>query len=770
MTFQTGGAGRLAVALAIATFACRTGRAALDIREGKGGGVEIVNGQGDQLVSIDGVFLSYGELYSFANGTVTRTAAGFDVSYKPPKSFPSRYAVPEVRGRFKRQNGCVSVEFAVGGVSTNDPFNADLCMIRRRCPKGTARVAFQRKLGYWVRDPKGGQPWEEKLGQVESYTNSLGGVRYAYAVGRGSNQSWQDDEKAHLQFARSTGVAWTGGFLLMDMEQVADNETVALAAAGRKAGISLSTERTYNWFEGDAQGLGYLISVVNSTGLKTSLRLSHRTRDYDGKIAEQGETVVRLAPYGRRAVPVTFEAKAPRGLYFVEASVSDESGVELAFARTNIAKLPPYRFKATPETSVFGISAYWAIPDEESVQRLMDRMGVMWVRDSETRKQHPPRLATFHSHWKQGLKGAEREKWIAKKFEACREQGNRHWEFCNELNMSTMGIGMAGGGIGKAVAASDYVDWVRDIVRIRRERGFEDVRLLSVGVAGFDKAFYDKIYELGAWDLLDGICLHPGRGNMTVDYPFSRPELPCGVAEAIEDPTGKNDLSHSNYWNFLGSVRGCLDLIRRYGQKPLWLTEIYTPTYPNSWWEDSLRDSADNTLLTYCFIKADGVRCGMYYQLFDSVWYDKLGINHREREYYFGLLNRDLSFKPALMAYCAAAEFLDTAIFDGWFECRRPTTHAMRFKVPGGVAAVLWDRSEGLRLNKDHGEGAAYVSPEPWKNRWKVEVPVVFKAKGRVTVMDAIGRTRDLVPKDGLVTVPASGSVQIVRGRCLEIK
>ncbi len=739
--------------------------------------IAVMDGGGTALVTFTGLLPKFGnrcEGVPFAADAVTPIEGGYEVVYGTRREFPAGCVAPRATGRFVvLRDGTIQVSYRLSGDGgTNFAFSAGLSMIGRRHAKGLARV--ERKdaapFGYWVRDPNGGQPWEEPLGRIVAYTNATAGIRYLYAQGQGANPGWQDPWNAHLGFSKDSSGDWVGGFTLVDAADPRDDLALVSAAAGRRIALSLSTEKVYNWFDETSPELSYAVRVENCDSTENAiLDLSNIVRTYDGRVVASETRRVEVQAGQTVRFPVTFDAGEPRGIYFVEVSARDAEGRELAFSRTNLVRLPKAEFAATSETSVFGIAAYWPIPDEESVQRLMDRMGVRWVRSGNANRQHAPRTAIYHSQLQFKLTGEAREKWIVGELEKCRAQGNRHWEFGNELNMSTMGIGMEGGGIGRAAAAPIYDEWVRDIVRIRAERGFNDIALLSFGVAGFDRAFYDKMAELGTWDLLDGFCLHPGRGNFVVEYPFLQPENWSGAQKKIEDPVGKKNLSHSNYWNFLGSVRGCLEMIARRGRKPLWLTEIYTPTYPNTWWNDTLRNAVDNTFLMFCFIKADGVKCGMYYQLFDSVWFNRLGINPKDREYSFGLLNRDLSFKPCLMAYCAAAEFLDRAEFDGWFSCREPTTHAMRFKVPEGTAAVLWDRSDGLTLNADHGKGGYYRSPEAWMVGWKKSVPVCFRADGPVTVTDAIGRTREVDAREGIVTIPADGSVRVVKGRNLRL-
>lgn len=168
--------------------------------------------------------------------------------------------------------------------------------------------------------------------------------------------------------------------------------------------------------------------------------------------------------------------------------------------------------------------------------------------------------------------------------------------------------------------------------------------------------------------------------------------------------------------------------------------------------------------MTYAFIKADGVACGMWYQLFDTVWYDKLGINPTEREYFFGLLNRDLSFKPALMAYCTIAEALDEAEFLGWLKIGRDTAHAMAFQTPRGTMAIAWDRSEGFILNRDHVKGKRYASPEPWVEQWTKSVEVSFPVIGETACVNVIGQTRRLASQGNMATVRLTGAPTIVYG------
>ena len=330
--------------------------------------------------------------------------------------------------------------------------------------------------------------------------------------------------------------------------------------------------------------------------------------------------------------------------------------------------------------------------------------------------------------------------------------------------MSTAGIALKSHGIGRALLAPDYVDFVKEIDRVRREKGYTDVKLLSLGLAGYDGAFVNRIRELGAWDCFEGFCLHPGRGNFTVDYPFTAPEPWNKRRIDTEDVSKAERLEHSSFWNFYGAVRDAKAQIASFGKPmPLWLTEVYTPTFPNSFWEDSLRASAENTVLMYALIKAEKVKCGFYYQLFDGVWFDRLGINIKDREYHFGLMNRDMSPKPAFMAYCAIAEALDEARFIGWME-PSGKTHGLVFQSPHEAFAIIWDRTEGYVLTKRPPPGKRFRSPEAWEEHWRSRVAIRLPVKGKASVENVIGQKRNLASKDGWVEIDVGGAPVIVRG------
>ncbi len=769
-----------------------------------GGGVAVFANENDAepLASFTGLRLSYPGAKATATFGEAREAAdapgrlALETESAATTGVPEGVAPPRVSARFEELEDRVAVSIRIEGSPADSPLKPGETTLLRRLASGVAIRPVFRKTAHWVRDPDGGQPHEEPLGPVAEFRmagSDAGGepvFRVVHAPGCGQNPAWRDAAGANIRFRREADGALAAEFDIVP--RGADGATDADALASRRAGLpmaaSISTDRIYNWFDDPGAPLEATLAAHAGGEVARRVVLSHRVRDWDGALVSTGSVAAVVgpgAPWKQRIAFRAPESSGGRGLFFAEFSARDAaSGEELAFSRTTLALLPPPArpFSSTPENSIFGIAAYWPIPDEESVQRLMDRMGVRWVRQGDTRLQHPPRVANRHSSahphkWaKQGRTDAERDAWIRSNLAACVENGNPYWEFCNELNMSTLGIAMEGGGIGKALQAPAYSDWVRRVAEIKREKPeWERIGLLTLGIAGTDGAFLRATATNGVWGAFAGVCEHPGRGNFTPDYPYLHPENPAARAPASDKVS-----PHSNFWNFLGAVRLTKESVAHLDAeftpetppKPLWLTEVYAPTPPNGAWEDTLRNSADNALLTWLLVKAEDVKAAMWYQLFDTVWHDRLGAKPTDREYFFGLVARDLSFKPTLMAYCTAAEALDGAAFLGWLDMPAlgapETAHGMLFDGPDGPFAAVWDRTDGYVLSDLSAK--PYRAPDPWIDPWPTKTRVALSAApgAAVRVVDSLGRPRPApaaaAPGGPAAAVALDGAGRLVYG------
>ena len=297
----------------------------------------------------------------------------------------------------------------------------------------------------------------------------------------------------------------------------------------------------------------------------------------------------------------------------------------------------------------------------------------------------------------------------------------RDWEFGNENNFK------------KQEDAAAYVEVLKQIRPLLNAEA-PGVKLLSIGFAnGFGGVkSLEMVARAGGWPLLDGIAYHLGRGNTVPDL--------GNVGDG---------------WFYLSSLQELEKLIAKYGAKPIYLTEIYTPTFPNIFWDDSLRNATENVPLSYAIAQAHGVKIAYYYQLNDSVWFDIGGVNSRDREYSFGLLYRNGNVKPTLLAYQTAAKMLDKAKFEKQWKSGNTSRGYVFSKPDGSRVALLWDRTDGYNLNQNTPD---FVAQEPWIPFWKSRVPVRVKCAGtEIELVNPIGQVRRIPVKNGVAELTLSG-------------
>jgi len=586
------------------------------------------------------------------------------------------------------------------------------------------------KMGRWVRHEHGGVPYEAPDGLL--FRSAWPEVALFSAVP--GNAEWGSDWARHCPPKRLEPGRFEARFDLVPAVPDARGTEAAALLGSRPVAIDAWSDQPFHLWDSAAQPLPLTVETANVTEAPLEVKRSWWARDLDGAVLATGDEARQLA--GEERWRETLSVPAPeRGIVFVE--VRAEANGQEAFTRTTLAVLPPHEFGSGAE-SIFGLAATFPVPSQADVDRLMQRMGVRSLRGGDPRRTMPLGIA---ANWHGGLapdamkdKPAEREEYLRQLIRECDERGNPYLEFGNEWNMT--------GGIGKAALAETYVrDWLLPLDRIRREAGSQ-VKLLSLGLSGPDPAFLARVKELGGWDALDGLAVHPGRGNYTAD---------CTDREAPGE-----------YWTFLGAVQQAKAAVAQLGDKPIWVTEAYACTYANSYWHDSLRHAAENVVLTYALAMEEGLRCLHWYQLLDATWYDIGGVNDKDSEYSYGLLYRDGSIKPSLLAYCTIAEALDQAQFVGRMAFDTETAHGLLFRRLDGPVAILWDRSDGYVLSKKSED---YASPEPWVDPWPTKVTVALPAAGEsVRVLDCIGRETVVPAQDGRVTLTLDGAPRIVYG------
>jgi len=608
--------------------------------------------------------------------------------------------------------------------------NLGSAMYRRRTGAG-GRADAVVKEGLWTRHAAGGVPYEVRDGVFRRHP---GRTRDVWEV-IGGNPMWADAAAQHLSWSGSGGEGQSSALvdLLVLPAGLAPSQAAAINA-GRPLALALSTGQPFNlWDEGQTPEVELLVAETagrDQAGVEARLAV----RDFDGRELPGLERRLAFAPGAAQRLRLALPGAAP-GIYFVEATIG--GGDFQAFARTSLAVMRPFAFPHRQQ-SIFGLSATFAVPSAEAVIDLCRRIGVRWLRNGDAHQaergfggianRHSSELHDRGGRW-QGMDQAGRDAELQRLLRECDARGNPWWELGNEWDLTK----------GEDRARTYVEGWLRPISRLRAAAGSR-VRMMTQGFAnGFNgEQNLRLLRDAGGWDLVDAVSYHLGRGNLTPD--------------AVE----------GNVWNFLGSLRQLKRTVAAFGAKPIHITEAYAATPPNNWWNDTLRRAPENIVLSYALALSEGVEAMYFYQLHDGVWHDVGGMDHADSEYSYGLLERDGTAKPSLLAYQAVACALDGASFRRWLDLPDPLQRGLGFAGPDGTVTVLWDRSDGYvqAQRQEH-----YAAPEPWVEHWTTRRPIRLPAHGaKVEVVDCIGRVRQVAVRDGQVDLELSGSPLIVRG------
>ncbi|MFI6322667.1 hypothetical protein ACIBG8_34365 [Nonomuraea sp. NPDC050556] len=655
-----------------------------------------------------------------------------------------------VRGIFQVGPHRAKLRWEVSGPSTLVPAGF---MIGRTVLSPSAPESFI-PLTTWNRDAGGGVPYETNAGVVyqETWPDTRAYFRLAGTTPAWTNPTWIHAPATWLPTSTAGSAvavsSTTGALTEVDLVLGSMRPAAGGALGGGKAlGVEVWTDQPFSLWDAAGRPMPLHAEVVNGGTVPRDVTLTWWARDFDGKLLASGAVTSTIAPGSTWTQ--TFTVTSPlRGIVFTEVTAT--AGADTAFARTNLAVLPPHTYQAGPD-SMFGIANYpWLLkPDTAAVIALMKRIGIQRVRISyDGGPGLPPATldaaGIAHNIELAGipLGGTPTEvaAWADTNTAKAVSSGADYFEVANEVNKPWMS--------GDTAAA-----YVRDGLRpVHDRRTGPRPKLLNAGLAGMDYVWTEKFHAAGGWDLIDGFAFHPGRGNFTPDY-----------APPPEEWTQGNN---GSYWNFLGGLRKARQTIAAYGDKELWLTEAYACTKPNSWWHDTYRQAAENILLTLALAKAEGVRCVNWYQLHDSVLGKPQMADPANPEYHYGLMNRDTSAKPSMLAYATAAQVLDRATFVRWLTFADHDLKGLLFSTPEGPVSILWSRKDGYVLNTDHEPGATwFAAPEPWVDGWPTKTDLKVAASGTtVRELDCLGRERTLTACDGKVKVRLDGAPRVYYG------
>ncbi|MEV6104197.1 hypothetical protein AB0M28_05695 [Streptomyces sp. NPDC051940] len=682
--------------------------------------------------SVTGIHLSTGgtpSLSTLSDGTpAIRMEYTFDAAAGPTA----------VTGWFSVDTSHARLEWRVTGADTLLP---DGFLFSRAIQAPTAPDDYI-AITEWIRDAGGGIPYEDTLGVAHTSTWGAG-LHGLFLLDR-SRQAWTNATWVHAPGVADPAGGWTSSadFFFSETRPSA----TATIGRGRELGLELTTDRDFNLYETPGEPM-QLTALVANGGAARSVDLELWVRGFDG--APLAETTATGSVAAAGTWQHTFTLTAPAaGIALAEVVV--RSGDDEAFARTNLAVLPPYDYQAGAD-SMFGIANYpWLQrPSADALLDLWQRVGISLVRIAYDGGPGLPPAAfdardiRHNIELQPSLEATDTEAaaWAADKLAVAAGAGAGYFEVGNELNRP----------FNTGTAAQAYLDKALRPVFDQRSVTGDAVKLMNNGLAGMDRPWVENFIAAGGWDLIDAFAYHPGRGNFTPDY------IPPG-----DDWTTDGD---GTYWNFYGGLRQLKALMAEHGEKEIWLTEAYAPTKPNSWWHDTYRHAAENVLLTFALAKAEGIRCVCWYQFHDSVLGMPQVADPGNVEYHYGLMNRDLSPKPSLLAYATAARTFDQAVYQGRLTFPDPLANGLWFATPGGPAVVLWHRADGYLLNTTGTRNDwHFPAPEVWIDPWPTKTPLTVEAGAAVQEVDAVGQVRGLPVSNGKVTLTLDGAPRVYYG------
>ncbi|MFI6648824.1 hypothetical protein ACIBI8_14555 [Streptomyces sp. NPDC050529] len=648
-----------------------------------------------------------------------------------------------VTGTFDVTAHKAHLKWEVAGSTTLTPTG----FLFARAAQGTGATESYEALTTWEKDPRGGIPYEVNAGAVytDTWPDATAFVCLSATTPSYTNATW-----VH---APGTATGTTTAVTEADIVLGTMRPRGAGALAKRRPlGIEVWTDQPFNLYKAAGQTMTLNAQVVNGAAADRSVTLNWWARDFAGtQIA--GGTVSRTVAAGT-AWDAAFTVTSPsQGIVFTE--VEAVAGSDKALARTNLTVLPDFAYQAGDE-SMFGIANYpWLLkPSQDAVLGLMKTLGIKRVRNAYAGAPGID-IATLDAHGighnvelssiPLGGTAEQVAAWADTNVAKAIDSKAPYFEVANEVNTPWMS------GRGADVYVRDGLRQVTD----RLTAAGSTMKVMNAGLGGMDHVWTTNFHAAGGWDLIDAFAIHPGRGNFTADY-----------APPVEEWTLG---STGSYWNFLGAVRKARETVDTYGgNKELWLSEAYAPTKPNSWWHDTYRHAAENVLLSLALAKSEGVRGVNWYQLHDSVISHPQSADPTNVEYHTGLMNRDTSAKPSLLAYATAARVLDRATYVRPLVFADPDVKGLLFSTPDrGPVSFLWSRKDGYVLNADHGDDAWYASPEPWTETWTTKTEVVAHSgavAGTVTVLNCIGQESTLTAAGGKVTLTLDGGPRIFYG------
>ena len=268
----------------------------------------------------------------------------------------------------------------------------------------------------------------------------------------------------------------------------------------------------------------------------------------------------------------------------------------------------------------------------------------------------------------------------------------KHWEIWNEPNIFFW--------TGTVEQYAELLKAAYDAVK----EADPEAKVIGCCTAGTDLNFIEKVFQLGGFDKMDILSIHPYR------YP--------GTPEETD---------------FIGELKRADALVRKYGApKEIWLTEIGWPTHVGS---NGAGETKQAAMIVRTYIQA--IVSGVVQKTF---WYnfrnDGTDVNYNEHN--FGIIRRDHSAKPACIAFRTMTDCLEGKRFVRALDCGE------------GVCAYLFEGGGRRTIAAWCASGTATL--------------VIFRNAKDIEVVNLIGERTSAEPSKDRVSVELSENPVFIEG------
>ncbi len=486
------------------------------------------------------------------------------------------------------------------------------------------------------------------------------------------------------------------------------------------------------------------LNVTNLVNSNTKVCIKYDVRDYYGSIVDAGEfndEIIDAKKSINRIINIDTK-KYGYGMFFVNLMVVSDKYTYREYYPLALLQNYEYKYNTTSPFGINQILGDRSVPFADSFS-ICNKVGVAVTRggfigNHEYCKKVRDKGIRIVAH-------GTKEKQI--------EEFGQYFDECmsgNEINLpSIFGI--------KTVEECFNEFWDNFYAPLSEACAKYGKTAVACGVSAGQTAWYDMLYEKGAWDKIPKISLH------VYGIPYS-PECP----EML-----------NNIWSTEGGLIRTKNAIEKYGAKPFQVNEMgYHTARPKA--HVCLRTQADYNIRSYILCIAYGAEHAAAYCFYDfsNVGYGTLmgDMEHHFGHFYMPDYFGRILPKPAGIAYANMTRVLESS--EKITENERYSKNKVRAFTAAtkeyGNVLVAWTNCSPLPNDTYECENS-YDNPKerfptmPWENQWKRGEWIFLKTEQEyIEVVDLMGHKKNYKATRGTARVELTGAPVFIIGAKLD--